>query len=268
MFNLLCMDLRRLFKAKSFYIVLGVTAALLFLVTLMASSIANPEMMDAMEAQGAEVDASDRMMSDYIRNMSQMEFIHETLGSGFLLVMTGVGVTLFVNSDFSSGFIKNICCARPRRRDYVLARIGLAGVYSGILMVMSILLMLLALVLVHMYPELDPIPQILQYAVWMWLVHWAFSLMDVALVLLTRGTTLGITLSLVSGSGLTAVLIGSLCGLLGIPPVARYFLSSLVKGLYTPEIGITQTGLVLVCTAVWAFIYGMGSLLTMEKRDI
>jgi len=41
----------------------------------------------------------------------------------------------------------------------------------------------------------------------MWLPHWAFALMALALVLLTRSSTLGIILSLVAGGGLTAVLL-------------------------------------------------------------
>ena len=93
MFNMLRMDLRRLFKSRSFYIILSVTAVLLILVTIMAQSLSDPETLDAMEEQGAEVDESDRMMSEYIQNMSQLDFIHESLGGGFLLVMTGIGMT-------------------------------------------------------------------------------------------------------------------------------------------------------------------------------
>ena len=48
MFNLLKMDVRRLFKSRSFYIILGVTAVLLIMVTVMAYAVADPEMMDAM----------------------------------------------------------------------------------------------------------------------------------------------------------------------------------------------------------------------------
>ena len=128
MFNMLRMDLRRLFKSRSFYIILSVTAVLLILVTIMAQSLSDPETLDAMEEQGAEVDESDRMMSEYIQNMSQLDFIHESLGGGFLLVMTGIGMTLFVNGDFSSGFIKNICRINPRRREYVLSKVALAGI--------------------------------------------------------------------------------------------------------------------------------------------
>lgn len=268
MFNMLCMDLRRLFKSRSFYIILSVMAVLLIMVTVMAYAIADPETMNAMEEQGAEITESDRMMSEYIQNMSQLDLMHETLGSGFLLVMTGIGMTLFVNGDFSNGFIKNICCIVPRRRDYVLSKIALAGIYSGIITVSSVLLMLLSPVLIHMYPVPNSTSQILRYVLWMWLPHWAFGLMALALVLLTRSTTLGIILSLVAGSGLTVALVATLGRLLRWPPLEQYFLAAVVKGIYTSENGITPIGIVLACTIAWAVVYGIGSLLSMEKRDI
>ena len=86
--------------------------------------------------------------------------------------------------------------------------------------------------------------------------------------LLTRSATLGIILSLVAGGGLTAVLVGTLGKFLGWPPLEQYLLSSVVKGVYTPQSGITQVWTVLTCTVAWAVIYGAGSLLAMEKRDI
>ena len=214
MFNMLRMDLQRLFKSRSFYIILSVTAVLLVMVTVMAYAVADPEMMDAMEAQGAEITESDRIMSEYIQNMSQLDLMHETLGSGFLLVMTGIGMTLFVNGDFSSGFVKNICCVQPRRVDYVLAKALTAGVYSGIITVLGAALILSSPYFYGLRPQPCAVPDILGYVVLLWLPHWAFALMALALVLLTRSTTLGIILSLVAGSGLTAVLLGTaLCSL-------------------------------------------------------
>ena len=268
MFNMLRMDLRRLLKSRSFYIVLGITALLLILVTVMARSLSDPETLAAMEEQGAEIDESDRMMSEYIRAMPPLELMHESLGSGFLLVMTGIGMTLFVNGDFSSGFIKNICCVNPRRRDYVLSKVALAGIYSGIITVLSVLLILLSPVLIHMYPVPDSISQIWRYTLWMWLPHWAFALMALALVLLTRNTTLGIILSLVSGSGLTVALVGTLGKMFRWPPLEQYFLAAVVKGVYTSESGIVPIGIVLVCVTAWTVFYGTVSLVSMEKRDI
>ena len=42
-----------------------------------------------------------------------------------------------------------------------------------------------------MRPVPNTAPEILRYLFWMWLPHWAFALMALALVLLTRSTTLG-----------------------------------------------------------------------------
>lgn len=268
MFNLLRMDLRRLFKSRSFYIILLVTMGLIIMLSWIVYAVSAPETLDEMGAYGAEIDEIDRLMSEEIRNMTQLDLAHETLGSGFLLVMIGVGVTLFVNGDFSSGFVKNICCAHPRRADYVLSKALIAGVYSSIFTLVGGILILLLPYLWGMRPVSSTIPVILQYLFWLWLPHWAFALMAMALALLTRSNTLGIILSLVAGSGLTAVLVGTLGKLLHWPPLEQYLLASVVKSLYVPQSGITQVWMVLVCTIVWATIYGIGSLLSMEKQDI
>ena len=263
MFNLLKMDLRRLFKNRSFYIVMAVTAALIVMVSFMAALVSDQEMLDDMAAQGAEVDEVDRRLAEEIGKLNQLDLAHETVGGGFLLVMVGIGMTLFVHGDFSSGFVKNICCAKPRRADYVIAKALTAGVYSAVFTVLGAALILLSPYLCGMHPVPAPVPEILRYVFWLWLPHWAF-----ALVLLTRSTTLGIVLSLVAGSGLTAVLLGTVVKLLRWPPLERYLLASVVNGIYVPQAGISQVGIVLICTVAWAAVYGIGSLLAMEKRDI
>lgn len=268
MFNLLRMDLRRLFKSRNFKIILLVTAALILMVSLLVTMVSDPEMLDAMEASGGEIDEIDRQMSEEIRNMTQLDLAHETLGGGFLLIMVGIGVTLFVSSDFSSGFVKNICCTRPRRVDYVISKALAAGVYSGIITVLGVALILLSPYLYGLRPVPSPVSDILRYLFWLWLPHWAFALMSLSLVLLTRSSALSIILSLVAGSGLTAVLVGTLGKLLSWPPLEQYFLAAVVKGVYVPQAGITQVSVVLTCTIAWTAVYGVGCLLAMEKRDI
>ena len=109
MFNLLEMDVRRLFRSRSFYIVLAVTAALILGLVLLVDTVTDQRVLDAMESQGAEITESDREMRAELEGMSRLDFVHECLGSGFLLLLTGVGMTLFVHADFFSGYIKNIC---------------------------------------------------------------------------------------------------------------------------------------------------------------
>lgn len=267
MFNMLCMDLRRLFRSRSFYIILGVTAALILLVVLLTSVVSDPETLDDMRASGAEIEEIDRRISEEIRSMTQLDLTHETLGSGFLLVMIGIGMTLFVNSDFSSGFVKNICYAQPRRTGYVLSKTLTAGVYSGVITTLGTVLVLLSPYLYGMHPLPTPVPDILQYMFWMWLPHWAFALMALALVVLTGNTTMGIILAVLSGGGVTAALLQPLCQLLHWPPLEQYLLSSMERQCI-PLLDAQQMGMILACAAGWSAVYLAGSLLAMKKRDI
>lgn len=269
MFNLLKMDLRRLFKTRSFYIVLAVTAALLLTMVATMSAITDQEKLDALQGTGMVVTSGDSGdMIELLRGMTLLDFVHECLGSGFLLLLTGIGVTLFVYSDFSSGFIKNLCFARPRRWEYVLSKVFLTGAYSGILTVLGVLVSLVSALLFRIRLEASPIGGILQYAFWMWLPNWAFGLMGLGLVLLTRGSTLGIILAVVSGGGLTAAILQNLCQQSGWPNLAQYLLSMVVGYQCAPAPEPSQMAMILGCSLGWAALYAAGSFLAMEKRDI
>ncbi len=269
MFNLLKMDLRRLFRSRSFYIILGVTAALITLMVGTISAVSVQENLDALQDTGMVVtDGSSEDLQEHLRGMTRLDFAHECLGSGFLLLLTGIGVTLFVHSDFSSGYIKNICFARPRRWEYVLSKLLLTGVYSGIVTVLGILLSLASPLLFGIRLDASPIAEILRYAFWLWLPSWAFGLMGLGLVLLTRGSTLGIILAVVSGGGLTAAILQNLCQRFGWPDLWQYLLSSVVQTQCVPIPDGGQIAMILCCSAGWALVYAAGSLITMEKRDI
>ena len=246
MFNLLRMDLRRLVRTRSFYIVLAVTAEFLLLMILMVAAVSDPEKMDALTSSGVVVVGGDSQdLEEELLGMTQLDFVHNCLGSGLLLMVTCIGMALFTNSDFSSGYVKNICFARPRRRDYVLSKVLVGGAYSGMLVIAGVLISLVCPILFGLRLETSPITLILQYAFWMWLPNWAFGLMGLALVLLTRSSTLGIILAVVSGGGLTAVLVQNLCQTFGWPNLAQYMLSMVVGSQCVPMPGMEQMNMVL-----------------------
>ena len=200
--------------------------------------------------------------------MTQLSFIHECLGSGFLLMMTCIGVTLFVNGDFSSGYVKNICFARPCRREYVTSKVLLAGVYSAAVVILGVLISLVCPILLGLHLMSSPMGSVLQYVFWLWLPHWAFGLMGLALVLLTRSSTLGIILAVVSGGGLVAALLQNLCQRFGWPNLSQYLLSMVAGYQCVPMLGASQMTIILACAAGWGLLYAVGSLIAMEKRDI
>lgn len=268
MLSLLKMDVLRLVKSRTFYIIMGVTAALILGVVALVATMTDQRVLDTMESQGAEIEETDREMRAEFESMTRLDFAHECLGSGFLLLLTGIGMTLFVQTDFSSGAVKNICFARPRRWEYVLSKLLTAGVYSGVITALGVLLSLIGPVLFGFHPVESPVGGILQYVFWQWLPNWAFSLMAVALVLVTRGSTLGIILAVVSGGGVTAAVLRTVCAQLGWPALDQYLLSSVAQMQSVPGLGQEQMSMILACSLGWAALYAAGSFLTMEKRDI
>lgn len=268
MINLFRMDIRRLFRNRGFYIMLGVTAVLIAGMILLLSMVSDPEAMDRMQSKGADISEIDRQEAAAIRTMPQLDFTYECLSSGFLLVLTGIGVTLFVNGDFSNGYIKNICFARPNRRDYVFSKILLTGIYSGVLTILGVLVTLICPALVGLHLAASPVIALLHYTFWLWLPHWAFGLMALALVLLTWSSTLGIVFSVISGGGIITEVLRLVCQQLNWPPLEQYLLCSVEGNQCIPMPGVQQMGVILACTLGWTAVYGIGSLLLIEKRDI
>lgn len=265
MFNLLRMDLRRLFRTRSFYIVLA-AAALLSAVCALATS---GRMIDLYESGLSAVeyqpdDTGFEVAFGVIWGTTQLDYLFASLSYGFSLMMSGIGVTLFVRGDFSSGRIRNICHVRPRRWEYVLSKILTAGVYSGILAILGVLAALIVPLLCghpELYPAASPIGDILQYTVWQWLLCGGYGLMGLAVTLLTRKSTLGIFLPVFFISRFP---MGLLEGL-ERHDLAERLLSTLVTDhSCVPMPGASQISIVLG----WAALYAAVSFLIMQKRDI
>lgn len=268
MLNTLKMDSRRLFKSRNFYVMLSITVALVVFLCLMLAVITSPEVLDAMEQSGADVETADYQMGAQIASMSQLTFAHECLSSGFLLILAGMGMTFFVGNDFAGGYIKNICFARPRRWEYVASKALVGGIYSGVITILAVFFSLILPPVFGLHPAASAIGDVLSYTFWIWLPTWAFSLMALTMVLITRSVALGIPMSVVCGGGIPAVLLRVFTGKLGWPPIEKYFISSLVSNCCVPQAGMEKIWMILASVAGWSVLYIAGSLLLTKKRDI
>lgn len=268
MLNLFRMDSRRLFQSRTFYIIMALVVALIAFICLTLAIISSPEVLDAMEQSGADVEAVDYQVGAEIAGMSQLTFVHQCLSSGFLLILTGMGMTFFVGNDFTGGYIKNICFARPHRWEYVAAKALIGGVYSGIITVLGVLFSLVLPPLFGLRPTASGIGDIVSYTFWIWLPIWVFSLMALTMVLITRSVSLGILMSVLCGGGIPALMVGMFTGKLGWPRIENYFVSSLVNSCCMPQAGMEQIWVILASVAGWSALYIAGSLLLTKNRDI
>jgi len=108
MFNLIKMDLYRLFKTKSFYIIGIILAAFVFMVMYSLSSS---------DAQFIE--------DFYGYNLQEMQFIdllYQTFMNGMVPMVIGIGAAIFICVDYSSGYIKNIASSVKQRATIALSK--------------------------------------------------------------------------------------------------------------------------------------------------
>ncbi|MBS7031384.1 MAG: hypothetical protein KH237_09845 [Clostridium sp.] len=109
MLNMLRMDLRRMFRSRMFYIAfLCLTAGILIMI-IMLHTITDPELREQAIDAGMKFTTTNDSDFDEIRQMSETEALCSTIYSGgFFFVALYVVAVLFICSDFSSGFAKNI----------------------------------------------------------------------------------------------------------------------------------------------------------------
>ena len=144
----------------------------------------------------------------------------------------------------------------------------LAGVYSGVLTALGILVSLTAPLLFGLHPPASPMVRILEYALWSWLLYWAFSLMGLSLAALTRSSVPGLVLTVLAGGGLTTQLLALACRALHWPDLWQYLLSAVVSSQCVPMPDAGQITMILGCSIGWAAVYSLGSLAALERRDI
>ena len=114
MFNMIKMNLYRLFHQKAFYIIPAVSAIVSCFMVYMVWMVPKLENQTAQlqtEAglhAGVAVGSPDSEPSPLIGSFNLTEFMDEILGSGILIIMISAGAAIIANSERKNGFIKNL----------------------------------------------------------------------------------------------------------------------------------------------------------------
>lgn len=109
MLNMLRMDLRRMFRSKMMYVAFFCLAAGILISIITLRTVTDPELRQQAVDAGVDITAGDQADFDAIRALTEMQALCTTIYSGgFIYVALYIVVVLFVCTDYSSGFAKNI----------------------------------------------------------------------------------------------------------------------------------------------------------------
>ncbi len=289
MLNVIKMDLYRMIKTKSFYVILMIIVVFMLFGSYMIDQDLSTlkEMAKDAELQtdqaagnGADTDKNVNLgisfdatplMQD---NITLLDEASVMLSSAILLFFTGIFAVLFVCGENSTGFIKNIISCTKKRRYVILSK----TVVMSIFVVLETIILLIALSIgssifhSSVSMKLSLSFRFLQYVGLQCLLHIAFAIIIIMISVIVRSTAISMMISIGLSSGLGSLIISYLSMLkIGSFHVGenlvKYFVTTNVQALtsqFTKDMGIR----VLMVSLAAILLYNIISCVVMDKRDI
>ena len=284
MLNVIKMDLYRLVKTRSLYVILIIVAAFMMLNVYMLQQ--NFEMYSSKQTDvntvpettaedstenvnlGISYDGSSLIRAD----VTLLDEVMVMLSSGIMMLFTGIFVVIYVCGENTSGYIKNLVTCTKRRYYIILSK----TVAMSVFVLFELLIMLLitgiasSIFIDNITIELSA--KLFQYLGLQFLLHIAFAVVIIMVSVLTRSTAISMIISICLCSGIGALIIGFISKLninghhIGAK-LPDYLITTNVQALMsTPssEISIRVIGVSVIAILAYNAI----SCLVMEKRDI
>lgn len=268
MLNLLRMDLRHLYRSKSIYICFGILAFTSVLTFGIFYILSNPEIQEFLLQHGATITATSGEVKEVLGTTSLLSLYHQTnISGGFFPVVISILMSLFICTDFDSGFIKNIMAVHENKWEYILSKLAsisvinlmsLAGTYA-----ITLVLNLIFGNLFHYASAADT----LFYLFSVWMVTNGFCALTLLICMITRSKAAGAASAFVLCSGLIVVILQSLLGLFGAGEIMNY---SLYMNLATCPLKYQgpESLRPIIVSVVFFIIYTVISKLILAKKDI
>ena len=278
MFNLIKMDLYRLLRSTSTYVMVILAAsiaAFTIYMTYLEINMAKEELPPFVESVDTESDNitfgiivdTDPQWAD--GDIDYSEMLGAQLQSGLLLILVSVFATLFIAAERRNGFVKNIAGQFRNRGIMVAAKLVVLAVQMLILFsTFALFVLFSSLVFWGDQIVLTSVPKLLQLAGLQYLLHFAFACLIAFLCLLTNSSALSMTFGILLCSG-----IGELfCGLIDRMAGDSFYIEEYMLATNISSVGAGVSS----DAAVHAMFIGIGyilvtmllSMLTVQKRDI
>lgn len=265
MFNMINMDIRRMLRSRSTYIVIGFLLIAVILTGATFYSVSNQEILDAAGRAGMILSKDGRAMD--LSGTTFLDFVSGTvLSGGIYAVALGIYAVLFTGADFSSGAVKNILTGQNSRWKYWASRMLSLSLYN--LVCLAVLCSFAAVLTQVLQLGVTPSPaaEILRYFFVVWLIHVALTAMMQLVVYLTRSQGFGIAVSILVLGGVVSVLLQQVFHLFQMDFQKISLMLSLAYG--TGQIVGSEFTRLLGLTGGWLLLYAGCGLFTLYRKDV
>ncbi|MEG0683493.1 MAG: ABC transporter permease [Coprobacillus sp.] len=268
MFNLLRMDIKRLKKSKSSYVIL-ILSMLLCLLAFMALYIAlNPDLQAWMREHGFIFQFNGTDSSQI--QMTLIDTFQNTYIQSFFALFIGIMVVLFNCHENECGFSKNIFSIHVNRSHYLFSKIISLSLYFILVISICFIETIVLNLCLSSFFIVNPINEIILYLVMLWFLTIALVCLYSALSIWLKSKSGCIGTVIVYATGIWLSIIQPLLGIIGWQHILDYTLMNNINILAqnVKNIDMNSILVMIVNVGIYIVVFIVLSLLRLRKKDI
>ena len=195
MLNMIKMDLYRMVRTKSMYVVWIVMAAAIFFSTSMSKLDIDTMNKEAEQQQTENI--AETVKPETI-NMGMSVFlptqVYANLQAKFVALFLVIFTVLFSSADIGSGYIKNIGGQVRSRRNLIFSKASVLFVYTTVTMLLYFIIQIIAQQMYFGYLEWGNGSELLRYFGIQILLHYALVLISMAIAVVLNSNVFSMTI--------------------------------------------------------------------------
>ncbi|WP_194165602.1 ABC transporter permease [Oceanobacillus sp. CFH 90083] len=217
MINLLKMDLNRFFTNKIMYVLLLVFIACQVFGIFMLKQYEQPD------GQGEVL----------ISNMNESEFIQMMLSQtpSWILMYIAVFTVYFYMSEYNAGFYKNYISIKNARRNSVISKILMLGIFTLLMFFIMIIADLIGRSLFFQNAAFGGFGYFARLVAGQILLHWAFSVVVLCAAMLIKNAIPSIVTGIILGLNVIGIAAGALESLISDTNLTSYLLVNTIVSI-------------------------------------
>lgn len=294
MYNIIKMELYRMVRMKSFYVIMFIMTAMTIMGTWAVSEEVayykeqaqkTEQSLDAIqqnagENQEASEDGEEIMIglssemskdTDY-SNVTVLDIAYSNLSGMIVALFIAIFVVLFSGADITSGYIKNFVGQAKNRTRLVLAKVIAMGIYTVGTMLVFFCVQTITNGIFFGYVHMGDVGSCISYLAVQTVLHMALAMICLAIVLVSRSTVTSMTFAVcICGNVMSVIYMGIdfIVGKIGVKDFrfSTYTVSGRIKMLeqtFAKQDGIET----LVIAAVYMIIAFLIGSAVFTKKDI
>ena len=276
MLNMIQMDIFRMFKTKSLYVIAIIMFAVTLLTTVMMASMATEitDMQQETEAMQEEntggIVVSPNMEEG--KKVSVFDMVYANIQGKMLALYLVIYAVIFATADITSGYIKNFAGQVKNRWKLVISKAITLFFYTVLMMVLFVVMQAISTFVAFGYLEMGNLSDMLAYIGMQTILHYGLLCVCMAFSIVFRNNLCSMSLAICICCGITNLLFGYIdrvLGKIGIEnfQTIKYTITGRIGSL-PMELSGSDVGKGMLVAAVFILVFVGISSYIFEKRDV